>query len=477
MRLPNLDVLWYNLPLWYARDNGCKRMINSIHRRGGKDVNDFAMTVQDAVQYGGVHYYLFPTRIWAEDAIFKEQFEVNGVVKEFWQWAIPPGVKAVKRDKDCCIIFPHNGARIQLGGTDDLSFVGRGGKSYTMSEFSLHKENVTGFIAPILRQSDAGFRANGTLRGKNNQLYRMLMANMDNPEWSVQWLRPKDTKCYCWVSDEYNINPELIAKIGEKSPNGGKIFNVQSEIDSGMISMALARQEFLNEAESQVEGSYYAHEMNTARGEKRIGEIEAKNDRVYTFWDLGGASEKSDETVIIFAVKVEERFQIIDWYANTGRMIDHYVSVLNARGYNYAGHYAPHDVKKKFMFGDLVSKASELGLEFKRVPKTNDVLGDLEICRRKWKDIEIHEPSCREYISKLEEYHERNGRPVHDDASHYADAFRTMCMADHLNLITDYLSPLRVKFKLPTHTGEAEEYTSSSEYHEEEKMPAWMMDI
>jgi len=477
VRLPNLDVLWYNLPLWYARDKGCKRMINSIHRRGGKDVNDFAMTVQDAVQYGGVHYYLFPTRVWAEDAIFKEQFEVNGVVKPFWEWAIPPGLKAVKRDKDCCIIFPHNGARIQLGGTDDLSFVGRGGKSYTMSEFSLHKENVTGFIAPIIRQSDAGFRANGTLRGKNNQLYRMLMANKDHKEWATQWLRPKDTKCYCWVGEDYNINPELVAKIGQKSPNGGRIFNVQDDVDSGMISMALARQEYLNEAESQVEGSYYAHEMNIARGENRIGEIEAENDRVYTFWDLGGASDKSDETVLIFVVKKDEKFQIIDYYSNTGRMLEHYRDVLNNKGYNYAGHYVPHDAKQKKLFGDFISKAEDLGIKVRRVPKTNDVLSDLEICRRKWKDIEVHEPTCREYISKLEEYHERNGRPVHDDASHYADAFRTMCMADHLDLITDYLSALRVKFKMPDFVGEAEAHVCTDDFHSEDKLPAWMREI
>jgi hypothetical protein len=469
--------LWYNLPLWYARSKGIKRQINSIHRRGGKDVNDFAMTVQDAVEYGGVHYYLFPTRVWAEDAIFKEQFEVNGVVKPFWEWAIPKGVKAQKRDKDCCILFPHNGARIQLGGTDDLSFVGRGGKSYTMSEFSLHKENVTGFIAPILRQSDAGFRANGTLRGKNNQLYRMLMANMNSPEWHVQWLRPEDTKCYCWVSDEYSINPELLPLIGEKSPNGGKIFNVQDDIDSGMISMALARQEYLNLAESQVEGSYYAHEMNIARGEGRIAEIEARSDRVYTFWDLGGASDKSDETVIVFAVKHEDTWQIIDYYANTGRLLEHYRDVLNSRGYNYAGHYVPHDAKQKKLFGDFITKAEEIGIKVKRVPKSNDVLSDLEICRRMWRNIEIHEPTCREFIGQLEEYHEKNGRPVHDEASHYADAFRTMCMAEHLNLVHDYLSPLKVKFNLPTSVGKAEAYVEEANDDTANALPLWAREI
>jgi len=458
MIYPTLTPLWYNLASWYARSHGIKRQIRTIHRRGGKDVHDFSMTVQDAIEYGGVHYYLLPTRKWAEDIIFNEQFTVGGVTKEFWQWMVPEELSPIKKDKDSCLVLPHNGARIQLGGTDDMSFMGRAGKSYTMSEFSIHKEDVTGFIAPILRQSDASFRANGTLRGKNNQLYRMLMANENSDEWFTQWLRPEQTKCYCWISDEYEINPELLSRVGEIGPNGGRIFNVQDEIDSGMTSMTLARQEYLNRAESQVSGSYYAYEMNVAHGEGRIGEIVATSNRVYTFWDLGGATESADETVIIFAVKTSKgEWQIIDYYAKTGRQIDHYAKVLNSKGYEYAGHYAPHDAKKKLLFGDLISAADELGIKFRRVPKADRVAPEIEICRRKWKDVSIHEPTCAELIQHLELYHEKNFKPAHDEHSHYADAFRTMCMADHLGLVVDYLSPSRVRFELPDSVGEAEE--------------------
>ncbi len=457
MIYPALTPLWYNLPKWYARSQGVKRFVNSIHRRGGKDVDDFSTTVQDALEFGGVHYYLFPTRVWAEEVIFKEQFTMNGVTKEFWKWAIPDGLNPIKKEKDSCIILPHNGARIQLGGTDDLSFVGKGGKSYTMSEFSLHKEEVTGFIAPILRQSDASFRANGTLRGKANQLYRMLKANENNPEWFTQWLRPQDTKCYCWVSDEYNINPELLAKIGDVGPNKGRIFNVQDDIDSGLISMTLARQEYLNEAESQVSGSYYAYEMNVARGEGRIGPIVATSNRVYTFWDLGGASESADTTEIIFAVKTkDDKFQIIDYYSKNGRKIDHYAQVLRQKGYEYAGHYAPHDAKKKLLFGDLISAADEVGIKFRRVPKADRVATEIEVCRRKWSDVSIHEPQCGQLVEHLEAYHEKSGKPCHDEHSHAADAFRTMCMAEHLGMVVDYLSPRRIRFDLSDKVGAPE---------------------
>ena len=459
MILPHLKPLWYNLPMWYARAHGIRNQINSIHRRGGKDVNDFAMTVQDAIEFGGVHYYLFPTRVWAEEVIFKEQFAVDGVMKSFWEWAIPPGIKAVKRDKDCCIIFPHNGARIQLGGTDDLSFVGRGGRSYTMSEFSLHKNNVTGYIAPILRQSGASFRANGTLRGKNNQLYTMLIDNMHSDDWFCQWLKPQDTKCYCWVSDEFNINPELLPHIGKRGPNGGQIFNVQSDIDSGMISMALARQEYLNDVVSSVVAGYYNYELTALIARGSVCNIKEQDDPVYTAWDLGGKNEDNDTTAIVFFTynAASGRCCVIDYYENKGHLRGHYIEEVNRRGYNYGGHFFPHDAKRSNAWNGETSADTaynEYGMDIRFVPKTQKTMNDIEIARRTLANTSFDSLRCELLIEHLGNYHETTtGIPCHKNncrecngASHGADAFRYMCMAIHHNLVEPYLQP-----KVPKH--------------------------
>ena len=462
MRFPNLEPLIYNLPLWYARSKGIKRFVNSIHRRGGKDVNDFAMTVQDAVEHGGTHYYLFPTRVWAEDVIFKEQFTVDGVTKPFWEWAIPKGLKAQKRDKDCCIILPHNGARIQLGGTDDLSFVGRGGKSYTMSEFSLHKNNVTGFIAPILRQSQATFRANGTLRGTANQLYKILKQNQDNEDWFVQWLKPAQTKCYCWVSDEYNINPELIGRIGQIGPNKAPIFNVQEDIDSGMISMALARQEYLNEADTEAYGAYYGYEMTSLRERGGVKQVDPFRDGVYTFWDLGGTKEDSDTTCIVFAHidPLGGKATVVDYHEDNGHLRGHYFDVLKRKGYNYSGHFFPHDGKRTNEWTGETSAdtaINEHGTEIRFVPKTNRTLNDIEIVRRRFVHTEFADnKNVDTLLTHLGNYHEKEttGKPCHQNncaechgASHGADSFRLMQMAMHLGLVEPYLEPRRYEVK------------------------------
>ena len=122
MIYPALKPISYQLPSWYARSQGVQFEVNSIHRRGGKDIHHFSMAVQDAIEKGGTHYYLFPTRKWAEDAMFKEQFSIGGETKYVWEWLIPKGLNPIPSKKDCSITLPHNNARIQLGGTDEELF-------------------------------------------------------------------------------------------------------------------------------------------------------------------------------------------------------------------------------------------------------------------------------------------------------------------------------------------------------------------
>ena len=348
-----------------------------------------------------------------------------------------------------------NGSRIKIDGTDNLNFVGQGGSGYVLSEFSLHKEEVSGFLAPILTEGSASVIFNGTLRGKSNHLWRLYENNKDRKDWFTQWYTLEDTKTAYWVGDGVSINPELAGKI---NPYDGKKFkNIQDDVDSGIISYAMARQEYLNEAVSQVENSYYGHELQILRNEGRFGNVASSNSPVYTFWDLG----TSDATSIVFAQVVDGKPLIIDYHESTGKKIEDYAVVVNSKNYKYGGHFAPHDVSKRMLFGDLVTRAKEVGIDFRRVPKTNSVLQDIEICRRMMRDVWIHE-RCQDLVEHLDAYREGSaGRPVHDAHSHGADAFRTMVMAIHLNLVTPYLTGGAV-LHLPTNVGEAEAYVQQA---------------
>lgn len=483
--LPTIMPLWYQMPSWKAVDNGINLKLTSYPRRHGKDIEDLTLAGRECFTRKGSYFYVFPTRKWAKRAIWDTIAEINGVSQPIIDHIFPKDLVARKNETDLFLEL-INGSMFFMGGTDNLDFVGQGGQGYTMSEFSLHKEEVTSLLAPIIKQSQAYLHLNGTMRGKNNPLYKIYEKTKDDPAWCSRWLRPVDTKLYCWVGPEYNINPELLPLIDEVDPRTGKkyvncqgvpYYNIQDMIDSGLISMTYARQEFLNEAVNAVENSYYGSEMGLMRGEERIGDIDMTNNPVYTFWDLG----TSDETAIIFAQIVHGKFYIIDYHESSGKKIEDYAIILNSRNYRYAGHYAPHDVSKRMLFGDLVTKAKEVGIEFRRVPKTNSVLEDIEECRRRMKDLFI-DSRCEDLTTHLENYHQgAGGKPCHNNncsvcggASHGADALRTMFMASHLNLIEHYLTGGK-KITLPDSVSEQpEEYcedwneTSATSLH-----PLW----
>src|SRR6056297_2381415 len=458
MRLPTLTPCFYQIPSWIAWQNkDIKFHLLSIHRRGGKDVTHFSQTVCDAVTHGGIHYYLFPTATWAVRAIWDNRFEIDGEMKSFIDWCIPKGVEYVTNKKEYSITFPHNNAMIRLGGTDDLSFVGQGGASYTLSEFSLHKKQVTGYILPIVRQADAPLRMNGTLRGRDNHLWELLETNKDNPAWFTQWLRPQQTKCYCWVDDEFNINPELLERIGEKAPNGTPIFNVADDIRSGAISHAFAMQEFLNEPILASEHGYFTREYKIAQGEGRIM-ADVPYDRnlpVFTFWDLGkGTSDKSTDAMVCWFLQFPDndypspkKVHVIDCHHSRGKDWAYYAQMLNQKGYWYGNHFAPWDIqsgKAGWGMKTNLDLARERGLNFVPVKRTPAVYNDIELMRRWFSDFyfsDNHEvvkgaEMIASYHEKLNKDGVGTGKPEHDASSNYADGFRCFIRAKDLEMIT-----------------------------------------
>jgi hypothetical protein len=472
------------MPSWKAVDNGIKFKLSSYPRRHGKDIEDLSMAGRECLTRKGTYYYVFPTRKWAKRAIWDTIAEIGGVSKPVIDHIFPDELVERKNETDLFIEL-INGSMFFMGGTDNLDFVGQGGQGYTMSEFSLHKEEVTSLLTPIIRQSQAYLHLNGTMRGKSNPLYRIYEKTKNDPKWFSTWLKPADTKLYCWCGPEYNINPELLPLIDKINSATGKTYvncqnvpyyNIQDDIDAGLMSMTYARQEFLNEAINAVENSYYGHELEILRNEGRYGAIDMTNNPVYTFWDLG----VSDNTVIVFAQIVNGKFVVIDYHESSGKQIEFYATILNSRGYRYGGHYAPHDLSKKTLFGDLITRAKEVGIDFRRVPKTNNVLEDIEICRRGMKDLWI-DGRCEAWITHMENYHEgAGGKPCHNNAckicggaSHGADGGRTMFMAKHLGLIEHYLTGGK-KITLPDSVDDqAEEYCDWGESSNTGAHPLW----
>ena len=184
--------------------------------------------------------------------------------------------------------------------------------------------------------------------------------------------------------------------------------------------------------ESSNEGFYYGKYLSIARIEKRLGNIPYDEQiPVHTAWDLG---YNDTNTVWFFQVQGQE-IRLIDYMEGSGESLAHWIKQLRFKDYLYGKHLAPHDIDVHEYSTGMTRKLSarKLGLNFITVKKIDPLVGiDMgrAILNRCWFD----EKKCDKGIKALENYKkewdDRHGcwrsHPLHNWASHGADAFRTL---------------------------------------------------
>lgn len=194
------------------------------------------------------------------------------------------------------------------------------------------------------------------------------------------------------------------------------------------------RQEFECSFDAPVEGAYYGALLNEADEQNRVTKIPRDPiAKIVCSWDLG----ISDSTCIWVAQVVGKEVQLIDATENHGVGLDYYVTWLRERGYDQGQHILPHDVRVREL-GTGKSRQEvlmEAGLDVTIAPSLSVADGIQAVRRllpRCWFDAE----GTKEGLSALRNYRrvfdeKRNvffDTPLHDWASHYADAFRYMAI-------------------------------------------------
>lgn len=196
-----------------------------------------------------------------------------------------------------------------------------------------------------------------------------------------------------------------------------------------------------------VEGAYYARQFAAIYAERRIGEMPKNDAPVNTAWDLG----VGDSTAIWFWQEIGGKLHILDYYENSGEGMRHYFKVLKekaeANGWNYGEHYGPHDMTHR-EFGSDAKPRTQIAREGFDIDGQiycvdfvvlNAISVDegIELARETLPRCYFDEKATADGVKCLESYrkewNERLGcwmdRPVHDWASHGADAFRYLSMA------------------------------------------------
>ena len=406
----------YQAPIWDAIENkGYKRVLAILPRRAGKDLTAFNLCIRECLRKVCVIYYIFPTYSQAKKVIWDSITNTGHRILDY----IPDEIVESKNSQEMKIRF-KNGSLLQLVGSDNFdSLMGTNPQGVVFSEYALQDPRAYQYIRPILTANNGWALFLSTPRGKNHlwELYQIA-------QQSAQWF------CY---------------KLTVEDTNHISLQEIERERADGLMSEDLIRQEYYTDFTMGVEGSYYAKYIDKMRLKSQIGIVPYElGFKVHTCWDLG----VRDSTTIIFFQVVGQTVRIIDCYENSKHGLEHYIAVVNQKGYQYGKHIAPHDIKvREFTSGvSRVEKARQLGITFTVAPDLS-IEDGIEAVRTVFSKTWIDEKNCAPLIKALENYRQEydirhkvyKAQPLHDWSSHWADAMRYLAIS--LPKTRDGLSP------------------------------------
>lgn len=396
----------YQVPFFRYMHNGGKRAVLVWARRSGKDTSSWNFLIPEAYENKGVYYYVFPTFAQGRKVLW-DSMTMEGI--RFLDF-IPKCLIANINNQEMKIRL-KNGSIIQIVGSDNYdAIMGTNPSGCIFSEYSVQDPNAWQYIRPILDANRGWAIFVFTPRGANHAKDLFDMAS-NNPDWFCQKLT---------VDDTHVISKEDLDKIRAEG-----------------TSEDMIQQEWFCSFTQGIVGAYYVRYIEEAREDKRIGVVPwDKQSMVHTAWDLG----VGDSTCIIWFQLIGKEIHCIDYYEASGEGLPHYAKVLKDKPYLYGEHFAPHDINARELSHGLSRKevALDLGIKF-TVLQTLKLSKEeaIEGVRGRFNRVWIDEVKCKRLILCLENYRKiwndkmqcYHERPLHDWASHGADAFSYMMIS------------------------------------------------
>lgn len=424
--LPNFTPRPYQVPSMRYFDMGGKRGFKVWHRRGGKDLTDGHQTSKMAMEEVGEYWHIFPTGEQGRRALW-EGFTADG--KHKMEQIFPRAIRRRPTNwtpNAAMIVELANGSVWRILGSDRIEVVGAGPKGVVLSEYSLAKPKTWDLIRPMLRENNGWASINTTPRGKNHAWKQYEIARAERG-WFCEVLTVRDTG----LTYASNHDPDVRLTADEM---------MEEERRDGMPP-ELIRQEYLCDFTAALVGSYWGDLLEDLEKRGGMAPFEADTDGVFTAWDLG----HGDSTAIwFFTLNELGGVDVIDWYEDAGKDLDHYFDQVEARGedldYRYVKHWLPHDAKNHH----LGAKATILeqcierwGIEGVAIGPEQGLDDGIQAVRKILRRETRFHPNCGEGIEALRQYHKKwdedrkcfSNQPEHDWSSHSADAMRYLACA------------------------------------------------
>lgn len=384
-------------PFWPLHTRDRRWTVIVAHRRAGKTVACIAdlITCALATSKTAARYaYIAPFYSQARQVAWDYLMRLSEPVRE----------SAVLSDPKSITL--QNGSRITIYGADNADALrGMYLDGVVLDEYGDMRPSVWGeVIRPLLADRKGWATFIGTPKGKNHFWDVFDRAGDD---WLRMELKASQTK----LLDESELEDARRAMTPEQYA-----------------------QEFECEFSVPALGAIFRTELTAAKEAGRIGRVPYERALpVHTAWDLG----VGDSTAIWFFQQVHNEIRLIDHYEASGEGLPHYARVLQERGYVYGRHIAPHDIAVRELGSGLsrYETAQNLGIRFDIAPQMSLEDG-IHATRLALDRMWFDETKCRRGLECLQNYRwdfnkalgEYKTRPVHDWASHTADALRYLAV-------------------------------------------------
>lgn len=431
----------YQMPAWLALEEGIAKSVRGQvginrsllfwHRRAGKDLFCVNLCATQAMQRIGAYWHIFPTyRQGRKIAWEGKTRDGRSFVDHF-----PKAMIERRRDAEMTLNFINPYAPDQpgssyhiIGADDPDSQVGTNPVGMIFSEWAVMTDPaIWSFLQPILIENDGWALFITTPRGRNHA-YRMMKRNESNPRWFVQ-----------------------VLGVDKTLHEGNRVVN-EEQIDAARqegMTEDMVQQEFYCSFDAALENAYYGPEMRKALSENRITHVPFDPHlQVETWWDLGMA----DATAIWFAQRSMGQIRLIDYEYATGQSLAYYADLLHRKREEwtctYRAHLLPHDANARSLQTGYTTKKSlrDLGIENIRVMKKHGLQDGIQATRMMLPTCWFDEERCATGIEGLRQYVKQplegqedpdgnqlySNQPLHNWASHPADAFRTGAMGSKI---------------------------------------------
>lgn len=412
VRLPNgWEPRPYQRAAWDYLESGGRHCELIWCRRAGKDEIALHRTAVSAFERVGCYWHMLPMAAQARKAIWNAVNPRSG--KKRIDEAFPESIRRKKNDQEMYIEF-INGSTWQVLGSDNYNaMVGAPPVGIVYSEWALSNPAAKAYLRPIIAENNGWQIFITTPRGKNHAHTTYQGARSD-PDSFAQILTAVDTGQYD-AEKLIKLRAEYVRDFGEAMGN------------------ALFDQEFMCSFEAPVLGAVYAREIRDAA--QRITRVPYDPTKpVHLFWDLG----RADKTAIWFAQLGPFEYRVIDYLEGTGKHIGEYAVELQAKQYRYGDCWLPHDANNELLASQrtVAQQLRDSGFKVRTVPKTS-IDTRIEAARLMFPLIYFDEQKCAVGIEALnnykydvdEETKQFSDQPLHDWASHAADAFGYMAVA------------------------------------------------